>query len=144
MELYCDYDQTSYNVGGHDQNDEWSRDSSEGDYWVTGVRLSGGFRDVVESAPGETFKEGDEVHVVYVVYTTGDTFGSDGGHSSLLVATKDIEIALAAEAWAKKVNDFGTCDEEWARGMKSPPYPAWVGYFERLDAVRIFSGVVQA
>lgn len=144
MELYCEYDQTSYNVGGRDPDDDWSRDSSEGDYWVTGVHISGGIRDTVESAPGERIKVGDAIHVVYVVYTTGDTFGYDGGHSSRLVATKSIEIAQAAEAWAKAVNDFGSCEEGWAKGMKSLPYPAWVGYFERLDAVRIFSGVVQA
>lgn len=144
MKLYCAYDQTHRNVGGFDPSDSWSRDSHEGDYWVTGVHLSGGMRDEVESPFGETFEVGDHVHVVYVVYTTGDTFGSDGGNSSVLVATKDIGVARAADRWARDVKTYGHCAEDWAVGMESPPYPSWYGYFEHVDDVRIFTGTVQS
>jgi hypothetical protein len=144
MKLYCEYDQTHRNVGGLDPSDSWSRNSFEGDYWVTGVHLSGGMRDEVESPKDETFEVGDTVHVVYVVYTTGDTFGSDGGNSKVLVATKDIEVARAAEKWAREVSGFGHCTESWAEYMERPPYPSWVGYFETLDDVRIYTGLVQS
>ena len=144
MKLYCEYNQTHRNVGGYDPDDSWSRDSMEGDYWVTGVHLSGGMRDEVESPKGETFNVGDVVHVTYVVYTTGDTFGSDGGNSSVLVATNDIGVARAAERWAREVETYGYCGEDWAVGMESPPYPSWYGYFEHVDDVRIFTGLVQS
>jgi hypothetical protein len=144
MELYCDYTVTRQNIGGYDPEDSWSRDSHTGDYVVNSVHLSGGMRDSVESPEGETFEVGDIVHVAYVVYTSGDTFGYDGGYSHLLVATKDIEVAMEAEKWAREVSGFGYCEESWAKGMKTPPYPSWVGYFESIDAVRIFTGLVQA
>lgn len=144
MKLYCEYSQTHRNVGGYDPEDSWSRDSHDGDYWVTGVHLSGGMRDEVESPEGETFEVGDIVHVTYVVYTTGDTFGSDGGNSTVLVASKDIDVARAAEKWAKDVTEYGYCEESWAKGMERPPYPAWYGYFETIDDVRIFTGLVQS
>lgn len=145
MKLYCAYDQTHRNIGGLDPEDSWSRDSHDGDYWVRSVHLTGGMRDEVESPEGELFLVGDTVHVAYVVYTTGDTFGSDGGNSSVLVATKYIEVAGAAVEWAKSVKDYyGACKEPWAKGMENPPYPSWVGYFEHLDDVRIFTGLVQS
>lgn len=144
MKLYCAYDQTHHNVGGLDPEDSWSRDSYDGDYWVTGVHLSGGMRDEVETPKGESFEVGDTVHVAYVVYTTGDTFGSDGGNSAMLVATADIEVARAAEKWAHQANIYGYCEESWAVGMESPPYPSWSGYFEHVDDIRIFTGLVQS
>jgi hypothetical protein len=98
----------------------------------------------VESPEGETFEVGDTVHVVYVVYTSGDTFGSDGGYSEVLVATSDYETAAAAAKWAREVKDFGYAKEPWALGMENPPYPSWVGYFEHIDDVRIFTGMVQS
>lgn len=144
MKLYCEYNQTHTNIGGFDPEDSWSRDSIEGDYWVTSVHLSGGIRDEVESPEGETFEVGDTVHVAYVVYTTGDTFGSDGGYSTRLVATKDLAVAEAAVEWAKSVSTYGESKEPWAKGMERPPYPSWYGYFEHLDDARIFTGLVQS
>lgn len=141
MKLYCSYDQTRYSIGGLDHESSWSRDSTEGDYWVTGVYLTGGFRDEVYS-PDEAIEEGDVVYVAYVVFGDGDTFGHDGGYSTLLVASKDKAIAEAAQTWAKEVQGFGYCEEPWAEPHTL--YPGWTGYFNWVQDIRIFEGMVGA
>lgn len=142
MKVYCDYEHTNYNIGGEDPEDPWSRDSTEGDYYVKSVHLSGGMRDEYETPGDETIEVGDTVYVAYVVYTTGDTFGSDGGYHAPLVVTKDVTIANKALDWARNIKDYGHCTQDWAAGMENKPYPCWYGYFEYVDKFAIDTFIV--
>lgn len=140
MELYCSYDQTEHNIGGYDPEDSWSRDSYSGDYWVTGVYLTGGMRDSVES--NEDIKAGDLVYVTYAVYTTGDTFGSDGGRGCIVAVSKNYDIAIQAEKWCNNT-PIDPIQIPWPPSLPEISYRPWDGYFEYLDSVRTESFVVQ-
>ena len=112
---------STHSVGGLDPDDVWSRDSTEGSVEIVGARLEAKdgydclFTDK-EVAPGAT------VWLVWAEYTTGDSFGSDGGNYELL------EICHSAEdAESRKTHFAGVTDY-------SVP---WNGYFENLDSLNV-------
>lgn len=76
---------------------------------------------------------GDTVHVVVAVYSTGDTFGRDGGQTQVLDAFTDVDKANALRSKAASVS------EEFNFTHDGKAYPApWVGYFEHLDSVEVW------
>ena len=99
---------STHNVGGLDPDDVWSRDSTEGSVDVVGARLEAKdgydclFTDK-EVAPGAT------VWLVWAEYTTGDSFGSDGGNYDPADPAGSLGGALAALSVANiKISDGST------------------------------------
>lgn len=75
---------------------------------------------------------GDTVYIVVARYGTGDTFGSSGGQMAYMVATKDLDKAKKLVA---------------NPGLMRPHEGAflpWEGYFEWLQDLYVYTGVVEA
>jgi hypothetical protein len=110
------------NIGGYDESDPWSRDSYSGDCWLNNVSIvSTDEYDTIETL--EDYAIGDEVFIVWAVYTTGDSFGTDGGNYELISAHKTYEDAEKSAQIADSEN--------------SPFSRPWCGYFESLDSMNI-------
>ncbi len=110
-----------YNIGGYDPDDSWSRDSYDGGAWVESVQLADkdGYNhwDTIEDV-----SVGDFVWVVLAVYSTGDSFGKDGGQCEIFLVTKNREEAYAKKEFLEQVEDYSV---------------PWFGYFESLQEIKI-------
>ena len=144
--LYCSYETESHQVRPPDPEDSWDNGDYTGDYWVTGVHLTGGMRDAYESE--EEVEVGDTVHVVYVAYDTSSTFGTDGGYGEVIAVTKDAVKAIAAESWTQaEIEAFSYNRKrntlEWPEGLPKPTFLSCTGYFEHNQRVRLQSFLVR-
>jgi hypothetical protein len=58
------------------------------------------------SATIENFKENEKIYVIYVIYSTGDSFGMDHNNCCEIIgATHDQLLAYKVEEFIKKDND---------------------------------------
>lgn len=80
---------------------------------------------------------GDTVYVVVATYTTGDTFGSDGGQTQILDAFVDPDEAAELAGVAKEADQYSF--EHNGQNYR----PAWIGYFEHLDDMSVWEVVVK-
>lgn len=113
---------TRYSTGGYDPTDSWSRDSTDGS--VSGAELSE-HRDY----DGFEVEGSGPFYAVVVGYMTGDTFGSDFT-ACVPFASSDKE---EANKWAERVYESGVYNDD-----RSYYWP-WVGYFESLRSVEVYS-----
>jgi hypothetical protein len=113
------------NLGGYDPDDRWTRDSFSGVTTIQSAKIVD--RDEFNTIPSkDDFVIGDKAHIVYAQYTTGDSFGSDGGNYELLGAFKSKD-------------DANKCEQHY-RSLSSDDYSVpWNGYFESLDSIDIVS-----
>lgn len=76
-----------------------------------------------------------QVYVVYVRYSTGDTFGHTDGCGTIVGCYRTRE---QAEKIYKAIEDgtYGTSKgkKDWGKDYISTP---WIGYFERLEGVHL-------
>lgn len=78
--------------------------------------------------------------LVHVIYTSGSTFGREiNGYYSLvaLFPLGKLEEARELRDYIEKVNKLGTTYFTTSNGRKIEVYPAWCGYFDKLEEVRI-------
>jgi len=138
--------ETSHNLGGQHDDDDWSRDSYSTDHNIVGFKA---YPDAAQSYFDLTVPyrpEDDETYyVLYAVYTTGDSFGSDPGHGIEFIGfyTKD-QYDIAEENMRTIERDDGKRSENWSVTLKTPDgqgtfkqHCGWKGYFESLDFVDI-------
>lgn len=117
----------SWSIGGEIEGDRWSRDSTEATVSIEDVcflRDEDGYQRL---GTKQHIVAGDRVYLVYAVYTTGDSFGSDGGNVELLSVFKDRAEAEESKEHYSKVRDYSV---------------PWNGYFESLDELEIEECVV--
>lgn len=91
---------------------------------------------------------GDAVFIVYMTYSTGDTFGRSSGRGEVLWAFKDIEKAKALCKTANAANNTNDLDNEYSleflddddekRSLSNPAY----GYFEDMSDCEIIVKMV--
>jgi hypothetical protein len=82
-------------------------------------------------------KPGDVVFAVVVRYATGDTFGRDGGQTTVMDVFTDAHKATGLYQACQSEKDFSLTFE----GKQY--YVAWNGYFETLESVDIQTLVVR-
>lgn len=89
-------------------------------------------KDMPDVAPGDT------LYVVVVGYTSGDTFGRDGGHTAVLDAFTDTDAAedLMDQA-AENRSDYKMVHNG------TEYYCPWVGYFENMEEINVWEVVVR-
>lgn len=134
--LKFEVDQHSWNIGGHDPDDEWSRDSYDGSVSVTGVQLSK--VDGYDTLGSEyNYGVGDVCYLVWAQYSTGDTFGRNGGQYELLEVLPTREEAEDRKKFYENLTDLES--ENVGQAIGSVP---WLGYFESLDFVEVKALVV--
>lgn len=124
-------DKMSWNVGGYDPDDEWSRDSYDGSVSIVGAKIVKKDEYDVLSAKHE-FSVGDVCYLVWAQYSTGDTFGRDGGQYELLEV-----LSTRGDAEKQKEIYENLTDRRSDVVGQAIGYVPWLGYFESLDFVRI-------
>ncbi len=135
-----DYDSRTHQTSEPDESDSWDRGNSETDNSIYGFTVVGdndGFDGTVKFEP-----EYDRPYfLLYVVYGTGDSFGSDAGN---IVFYDLFEHRETAEANSKIIHEHGedhsiTLVAEYEEGkvIKYQTSAPWVGYFEWLQHVCI-------
>ena len=148
-ELYIDYHSTTTEVRAPDPDDPWDNGDTTGDYEVVGVRLTQGYRDKFTS--DEEIVEGDVVHVVYVAYDSGSTFGTDGGYGEIIAMTKSEELSLEALMYTEAmvssgryyINKGDKRSVVWPDGLgPERTYYSCIGYFEHNQRPRLERFVV--
>jgi len=143
-----------------DDSDEWDNDDTSTDVTVLGVetekerRESTMYRDIVvpfEVVPGKDY------YLVYVTYSTGDSFHHEEGEVNYVEL---FETREKAEKLAQIINvhySFSGNEQRWSdKGTKAPKgyseheltyhneegremklYVNWTGYFERMTCVTV-------
>jgi hypothetical protein len=135
-----------WSTGGYDPEDSWSRDSTDGTWSIDGYRESTGkYGDFVYVGSTDL-----PVYVIAVGYSTGDSFGRDGGQYEILAATNDEEKAKNLVLKLNKDlsegykwttgNEIGNqvtfIDDE---GKEETIYTGtWKGYFEGCDSIEYY------
>jgi hypothetical protein len=110
-----------------DPDDRWDRASTDGSVTAASCRLTQ--KDEYNSLPvdGEV-NTGDKIWLVWAQYSTGDSFGSDGGQYELCKACKTEVEALAEVDRLQGITDYSV---------------PWNGNFENLDFIKAEEMVVQ-
>ena len=142
------------NLGGRDPEDRWTRDSTETSWSVVGAS------EKVPSAYDpfddiETGLESGKGYALYMIHSSGDSFGHDGGayfefvwifESKELVEAARDRIRQHAEWYKDKhgyrptKNDPKKFKDDYSidiniGGAKMTVSASWNGYFEHLDEV---------
>ncbi|QIG69422.1 hypothetical protein EVB79_052 [Rhizobium phage RHph_N3_13] len=142
MRIYLEDHETTYTTREPYSDDEWDNGDSQTDHFFGDAYLEEKkerWDEYIEVSDGE-YQRGDTVHLVVVVYSTGCTFGSNGGACVEIVsAHKEFENAMEAEEIVSNC-DGGAI--ELPDGYKIDYIP-WLGYFESLDYVNILTRVLK-
>lgn len=140
-----DYGHREVEQGEGEWDYSWRADH---DYSYGKARIvTDGYADM-DLFPGEAEVEpGDDIHIVYVAYSTGDSFGNEDGVREHLWAFSDRKRALdladavSEDAEANPEYDF----EHQPLMFNSVPIATntWKGYFERFTEADVVSVTVR-
>jgi hypothetical protein len=145
-EIYLDITSDSYNCGGYDPEDRWSRDSYSYSWYFNGFTTQKNSSHY--SLPVKDFDKSKLLFAVYVIYSTGDSFGHDeNAQLELIYIGHDGELAhkikkFIEEDYDKKRDGYdGDIYKKPSvvDGVEFWTYP-WKGYFESLSYVSVESG----
>jgi hypothetical protein len=112
---------TRYTTYQGNPDDQYDRDSTDADVTILSASLVDDDKFNVLGTDEEC-NIGDKIYLVWATYSTGDSFGSDGGQYELLSVTKDKQTAEEKEAYYGNIDDFSV---------------PWIGYFESLEGIHI-------
>lgn len=124
-----------------DPDDSWGRDSTSTSHSVTGLRLVA--RDTHDSVSVEFEPEKGKIyHVLYAVWSTGDSFGHDEGlRFEVLGVYKNRKVAEQNEKRLREGSGNVRLKME-GREDTHEYYTPWSGYFESLDTLEVLSFVL--
>jgi hypothetical protein len=89
-------------------------------------------------------KSGDTVYAVVADYSSGDTFGEDGGHSQVLDFFLDPDEADELLILASAESTSDNFSDRYTFQYKGKEYSrAWVGYFESLNDLEVWACTVR-
>lgn len=138
------YDSYRYVTREENPDDSWSRDNTDADYTIRAVSESGNYFDLVADFELDASRS---YHLLYMIYDTGDSFGTDGGQIEFIMLYQDLNVAHTNRQrlvdhyespgdshTVALVSDSG---EECQIGV---PY---MGYFETLRDVEVKTVVVE-
>lgn len=136
-----------------DPEDEWDAGDTGGRVSnVTAWILHDAFEErghyhndsIVRELPVEA---GDKIYAVVADYSSGNTFGRDGGYAQVLnaFASMDDALALQARALETRSDDRWREDYDYDFTFNGHEYRrAWAGYFEQLNSLDIWELIVQS
>lgn len=101
----------------------------------------------VDVYANEEFALGDTVYIVFITYTTGDTFGRDPNiHYAIPLVTGNKEDASTLAKHCREHIDYENKSRYSIRKNKikpieytGPGYPSWAGYFEGDQNVSVYA-----
>ncbi len=88
---------------------------------------------------GPELTPGDILYVLYVLYSSGDSFGnSNRGNYEVLCVNKDPDKAAANLDMVRRVKNHGSVDLQTDNGKTQSLYcGGWTGYFESVDQIEL-------
>lgn len=91
---------------------------------------------------------GDVVYVLWMTYSSGDSFGSSTGNGEVLWVFKDVKLALRAKQLYEKINADDNCmfsiEMETEDGEKFKMSNPAAGYFENMGSIEVSTFLVEA
>lgn len=124
---------TTDNLGGYDEDDSWSRDSTHTNNNVLGFKFSRGSDfDVIADFDVKV----NDVYLLSVIYSTGDSFGQDGGEIEYIGVYSDENLA-SEQAIVIEQNKCHSVDLVANNGKKYKQHCPWVGFFESVESVNV-------
>lgn len=128
-----------------DPDDEWDRDDTHTSHVIRGFHAEPeeGARFTDLWVPYEP-EYGVDYYLLYVVYSTGDSFGHDSGEGIEIIGlyTKD-ELDVAREN-RKRIEDHDNAkDQDFHVDLLTPSgqtfqqHTPWIGYFESIDYIEL-------
>jgi hypothetical protein len=141
VKLEVMYDEHITNLGGNDPDDRWTRDSTDRDITITGLQIVDKCFDTVCQ---DDVVIGDQVGLLWAKYSTGDSFGNDGGQCEFIqvlplakmhILSQNAETIMSANE-SKSYSSYSVelldaYGETYTLGCP------WYGYFEHLQSVDI-------
>ncbi len=129
-----------------DVADEWDRDDTHTDHNIRGFHAAPENSDMISDlwVPYEP-EYGIDYYLLYVVYSTGDSFGHDSGEGIEYIGlyTKD-ELDVARENKRKiEAHDKDVESKYFHVSLQTPSgqtfqqHTPWVGYFESIDYIEL-------
>src|SRR5580698_4822385 len=116
-----------------DPNDRWDAGCRDTQNDIRGIRISKDeqYFDIDTEFP---IVAGREYYLLYAEYSTGNSFGSDGGIISFILLYETLSKAIIAREILEKAKDYSAeiTTEDGNTLTYSIP---WIGYFERLEMV---------
>lgn len=122
-----------------DRNDEWGADDTATSHHIRGFKVTEA-KQYWDLIVGYDVKPEVAYYLVYVLYSTGDSFSHHTGRITFIDMYQTIEEAeKAVKVIEKGVND----DDKYSinyidnSGNDAKMYCPWIGYFESLEDVNI-------
>lgn len=138
--VYVDTQETTYeSYHSGERYGDWSESK---DFDVTDVKLTQDFYEECFDL-GEPVFVGETVHVVYIVYETGDSFGRSTGNGELVWVFKDKDLATAAVSKIEKCCKDYSIEIDLGNNRKMTWSNPAAGYFERLNYAECKSFVLK-
>lgn len=141
MELFVQYE--SICIDSYREDREYGDWSDTWSFDVKGVcassrgRWAGLAYDEDKFNVGFEAKAGDAVHVLWMTYSTGDSFGHGDGYGEILWVFKDADVARQAlNTWKEKSEEYSITikDETGKKIQLSNPGS---GYFESVNSLQV-------
>lgn len=144
---------SSYLVSSHTSEEEYGSWHSTSDFNVRGVGLTSNYLSNEMFTVGTKVDYADVVYVLWMVYSTGDSFGSSEGNGEILWVFKDNVLAdrayqlwkSAQEAKQDRNNNqsYSSIEFEVDGGERVRlNNPAW-GYFEHVTSLELTMFLVE-
>jgi hypothetical protein len=153
-----------------DPEDEWSRESTATDHSIESIEVTRGKNSYYDLAVPFEVDPSREYYLLYAIYSTGDSFGTDAGQIEYVGLYEDKNVAYENQRRIEQHSDTyqklnnrwgGTSQQEKNRlkkiGKTFEPYSVrliteaeeefqmhvpWNGYFEELTSIEVQSVLV--
>lgn len=140
INLYVQYDLRT--VNSYHSGEQWGDWSAEYDFTVIGVSLTPHDRWSEEKLGLPDVKAGDVVFVLWMTYSSGDSFGNSSGNGEVLWVFKNANKALAAKQAFMASPDVYIIEIEDDDGDKFTLSNPASGYFENMGHMEISTFLV--
>lgn len=155
--LMLEFRSEQHNLGGQSEDDAWSRDSTHTDNSLERVWMKDPKKTLMKAIRDEEIEcdvvvgaevvPGDTVYIVWAEYSTGDSFGNDGGQYVAIAAFVNENNAKtcaynAKNLEEKKITSYMDTDRYGLsvildNGIDFKFHVPWIGYFENLENVHV-------
>lgn len=138
--LFVNY--SSYRTASYHSGEDYGEWSESNDFSLSGVKLSKNDYEYSEAftLPQEV-KEGDRVYVLWMTYSTGDSFGNADGLGEIIWVFPTEELAIAAKKLWEGSEKY-SIDFDIGEGHSKTLSNVAYGYFENQDSIDISSFIV--
>lgn len=127
-----------------DKDDEWDHDDTSTDWWFKSAHLTKNQEDYSDAIYPGFLEAGDVVHIVWAVWSTGDSFGrSEHGQMEVISVHKDPVVALNNRKSLEDCQNHGPVNIYQDDGSVYQYYVGWNEYFESLSYVQVQTAMVQ-